>query len=82
MGGDEFTVMLTDIRSKEAITAKVEHIQRIMSEPLGAEFGELTMPSCSIGVACYPMDGEDANTLLSHADSHMYRIERDRSIVV
>lgn len=77
MGGDEFTVLLTDIQSKEAITAKVEHIRRIINEPLDAEYGELNMPSCSIGVACYPTDGEDADALLSHADSHMYRIKRN-----
>lgn len=81
MGGDEFTILLTDITSREAITAKVEHIQQILSEPLGAEFGEVKMPSCSIGMACYPTDGQDADALLSHADSHMYRIKRNLSIV-
>jgi diguanylate cyclase len=79
MGGDEFTVLLTDIHSKDAVTAKVEQILTVMSEPLSADFGEVKMPSCSIGVACYPTDGEDADTLLSHADNHMYRIKRHRS---
>ncbi|MCY1442824.1 hypothetical protein D9M71_592110 [compost metagenome] len=50
-----------------------------MAEPLGAEFGAINMPSCSIGVAFYPADGEDADTLLSHADGEMYRIKRQRS---
>ena len=80
MGGDEFTILLTDMKSREAITAKVEHIHQVLSEPLGAEFGEVKMPSCSIGMACYPMDGQDADGLLSHADSHMYRIKRNFSI--
>ncbi|NAO94845.1 diguanylate cyclase [Halomonas sp. MG34] len=76
MGGDEFTVLLTDIKSAHAVTEKVEQILTVMNEPLGAEFGEVKMPSCSIGVACYPADGEDADTLLSRADSHMYQIKR------
>ncbi|CAD5261906.1 MULTISPECIES: sensor domain-containing diguanylate cyclase [Halomonadaceae] len=76
MGGDEFTVLLTDIKSAHAVTEKVEQILTVMNEPLGAEFGEVRMPSCSIGVACYPADGEDADTLLSRADSHMYQIKR------
>ena len=76
MGGDEFTVLLTDIKSANAVAEKVEQILMVMSEPLGAEFGQVRMPSCSIGVAFYPADGEDADTLLSHADSHMYQIKR------
>ncbi|CDG52960.1 MULTISPECIES: sensor domain-containing diguanylate cyclase [Halomonadaceae] len=76
MGGDEFTVLLTDIKSAHAVTEKVEQILTVMNEPLGAEFGEVKMPSCSIGVACYPADGEDADTLLSRADSQMYQIKR------
>ena len=75
MGGDEFTVLLTDIQSPEAVSSKVEEIVTVMAEPLGTEFGGIKMPTCSIGVACYPTDGEDADTLLSHADGHMYRLK-------
>nr|WP_290701962.1 sensor domain-containing diguanylate cyclase [Halomonas sp. UBA3074] len=82
MGGDEFTVLLTDLHSKEAVAAKVEQIMNAMDKPLDAELGELLMPSCSIGVACYPEDGEDADTLIRHADSHMYQIKRLRSVAI
>ncbi|WP_083007497.1 sensor domain-containing protein [Halomonas sp. GT] len=78
MGGDEFTVLLTDIQSMEAVTRKIDQILTVMAEPLGAEFGEISMPSCSIGVACYPADGDDADTLLRHADSAMYRVKKLR----
>ncbi|MCA1790033.1 MAG: sensor domain-containing diguanylate cyclase [Thioalkalivibrio sp.] len=78
MGGDEFTVLLTDIQSADAVSDKVEQIHSVMAEPLGIEFGGIT-PSCSIGVACYPEDGEDADTLLNHADGDMYRMKRRRS---
>lgn len=76
MGGDEFTILLTDILSEDAVSVKVERIRALVAEPLGAEFGGIDMPSCSIGVAYYPADGEDADTLLSHADNDMYRIKR------
>ncbi|MDQ7735090.1 sensor domain-containing diguanylate cyclase [Halomonas sp. SpR1] len=76
MGGDEFTVLLTDIKSTTAVAEKVDQILTVMNEPLGAEFGEVRMPSCSIGVACYPADGKDADTLLSRADSQMYQVKR------
>lgn len=81
LGGDEFTVLLTDVQSQSAISEKVEQILAIMAEPLGEEYGDLKMPSCSIGVACYPADGEDADTLLRHADVDMYRIKKSRSVV-
>ncbi len=81
MGGDEFTVLLTDIQSQGDVSAKVAQILAVMAEPLGAEFGGMKMPSCSIGVAFYPADGEDADTLLSHADTDMYRIKRQRLAV-
>ncbi|MFJ7883042.1 diguanylate cyclase domain-containing protein [Pseudomonas sp. NPDC096917] len=80
IGGDEFTVLLTDIQSREAASRKVEQILSVMAEPLGAEFEGIPMPSCSIGVACYPTDGVDADTLLSHADDDMYQIKRLRSV--
>ncbi|PSS58455.1 sensor domain-containing diguanylate cyclase [Pseudomonas sp. BBP2017] len=79
MGGDEFTVLLTEVQSQEAVAEKVAQILAAMAEPLSAEFGAINMPSCSIGVAFYPADGEDADTLLSHADGEMYRIKRQRS---
>jgi len=78
MGGDEFTVLLTDIQSTDDVSSKVEQIHAVMAEPLGPEFGGI-IPSCSIGVACYPEDGEDADTLLNHADGDMYRMKRRRS---
>lgn len=78
MGGDEFTVLLTDIHSADAVSRKIEQILRVMAEPFGAELGGIT-PSCSIGVARYPDDGADADALLSHADGDMYRMKRRRS---
>jgi len=80
MGGDEFTVLLTDISSPGAVSEKVAQILAVMAEPLGPEFDGLNMPSCSIGVACYPEDGLDADALLSHADGDMYRVKRQRSV--
>jgi diguanylate cyclase (GGDEF)-like protein/PAS domain S-box-containing protein len=79
MGGDEFTVLLTDIQSEGAVSETVARILAVMAEPLDAQSGAANMPSCSIGIACYPADGEDADTLLSQADDDMYRIKRQRS---
>jgi len=80
MGGDEFTVLLTDVQSRAAISNKLEQIHTIMAAPLGPEFGALKMPLCSIGVAYYPEDGKDADTLLTYADGEMYRMKKHRSL--
>lgn len=75
MGGDEFTVLLTDIQSADAVSKKVEQIVAVVAEPWGTEFAGVKTPSFSIGVACYPADGEDADALISHADLDMYRMK-------
>lgn len=79
IGGDEFTVLLTDFHSEDAVSRKVEQIVAAMAEPLPAEFDGIQMPSCSIGVARYPADGLDPDALLSHSDRDMYRLKGRRS---
>ena len=75
MGGDEFIVLLTDVQSRDDVPGKVKQILDALAEPLGAELGGIGMPTCSVGVACYPADGEDAVTLLGYADDEMYRMK-------
>ncbi|MFP3499527.1 diguanylate cyclase, partial [Pseudomonas sp. SIMBA_059] len=48
----------------------------VMAEPLGMELSGIDTPSCSIGVARFPEDGNDADMLLRHADGDMYRVKR------
>ena len=79
MGGDEFTVLLADCPSPEAIGEHVANILAAMAEPLGAELPGIDAPSCSIGVARFPEDGHDADMLLRHADGDMYRVKRKRT---
>jgi diguanylate cyclase (GGDEF)-like protein/PAS domain S-box-containing protein len=80
IGGDEFTVLLTEVKSRDEISKKLDQIHRVMSEPLPPEFGTLKMPMCSIGVAYYTEHGMDADTLLTHSDSEMYRMKRYRNV--
>ena len=76
LGGDEFVILLTDVHSVDAVAAKAEQIRTVMAEPLHDELDEINMPTCSIGVACYPDDGDDANALLAQADARMYTEKR------
>ncbi|CAI8166951.1 MAG: putative signaling protein [Pseudidiomarina mangrovi] len=79
IGGDEFTVLLTDIQSEHSVVHKVAQIMAIMAEPLGPDFNGLKLPSCSIGVACYPEDGDSAEQLMSYADGDMYHAKKTRA---
>jgi diguanylate cyclase (GGDEF)-like protein len=79
IGGDEFVVLLTDVDAAGAVAAKVDQLLAALAEPLDEALGGVAMPACSIGVARYPDDGEDADTLMSHADAQMYRLKRQAS---
>jgi diguanylate cyclase (GGDEF)-like protein/PAS domain S-box-containing protein len=76
VGGDEFIILLTDIPAGDAVDRKVRQILDCLAEPLDPDLEGISMPGCSIGVACYPDDGEDAESLLAKADSEMYRVKR------
>ena len=71
LGGDEFMVLLPDVHSCEDATAIAERINQILSEPL--EYNEQQFViTPSIGIAMYPDDGEDSDTLVKNADMAMY----------
>lgn len=72
IGGDEFVVMLSDLRSKEQIAEIAEKIIQSISMPFDDLNGHSVEISTSIGVALYPRDGQNVNTLLRHADAAMY----------
>jgi len=71
-GGDEFVILITEISSAKDIICIIERIASVLSGPY--ELGALKLQvTSSIGAAIYPDDGEDADTLLKHADTAMYK---------
>ena len=75
LGGDEFVVVLPTHRAG-AVNAKIEQLRNSISAAVvdiagGAGLG------MSIGHACYPEDGEDAEALLAAADRRMYRMKQE-----
>jgi diguanylate cyclase (GGDEF)-like protein/PAS domain S-box-containing protein len=71
-GGDEFVLLLTETG---AVADAAQVLERVREEVLRSIVlsGQEVQVSCSIGVAVYPHDGGDAETLLMHADAAMYR---------
>jgi diguanylate cyclase (GGDEF)-like protein len=72
MGGDEFTVLLGDIKETDDASTTAQKLVEQFSKPFVAGGRELHTTT-SIGIALYPADGDDVDTLLKHADSAMYR---------
>ncbi len=73
LGGDEFVVLLVDQqKSADRIAATVAKMRAAISAPLEIS-GQTLRVSSSIGLANYPNDGKDADTLLANADAAMYR---------
>jgi diguanylate cyclase (GGDEF)-like protein/PAS domain S-box-containing protein len=76
VGGDEFIAVLGDIAEIEHVEKVVRHLEHIAADPVRLPGGDLTV-TCSIGVALFPQDGEDVETLIRNADTAMYQAKRD-----
>jgi len=72
MGGDEFMLLLPEIAQMEDVAKVAQKILEALREPFGFDGYELHITT-SIGIALYPDDGEDGDTLMKNADIAMYR---------
>ncbi len=76
-GGDEFAVILEGIGHREIAHERGRELVQRLAEPADAA-GSVGTLRASIGVALFPEDGEDATSLLRHADRRMYRAKGRR----
>lgn len=72
MGGDEFVVILNDIKSLEQANETAARILASLTVPLVIA-GKPLVTTVSIGLSLYPRDGEDVGSLLRHSDTAMYQ---------
>ncbi len=72
MGGDEFTIVLEDIQSRQEVVSLAQDILAVVRDTYVIQDLEFHV-STSIGIALYPDDGDNINTLLIHADTAMYQ---------
>jgi diguanylate cyclase (GGDEF)-like protein/PAS domain S-box-containing protein len=75
LGGDEFVLLLQGLTSEQECDAAVQRLLREVARPLSVLPGIVTV-SASIGVALFPRDDNDADTLLRHADQAMYQAKQ------
>ncbi len=74
-GGDEFTVLLPYVEDQTDIAATAERILEALRTPFEMEGHELYI-TFSIGIAIYGADGDDAETLIKHADTALYQAKQ------
>ncbi|MBA3555270.1 MAG: EAL domain-containing protein [Gemmatimonadales bacterium] len=72
LGGDEFTVIMPGLADPEDAGKLARRILSSLAHPFRIESHEIFV-NASIGIAVYPFDGKDLETLLMHADTAMYK---------
>jgi diguanylate cyclase (GGDEF)-like protein/PAS domain S-box-containing protein len=75
-GGDEFVVLLQDVRKPEDAATTARRVLQAVSEIHLADHSELHV-TASIGISIFPNDGLDAETLIKNADSAMYQAKKN-----
>lgn len=74
VGGDEFTVLLPDLRNREDAIVVASKLVGALAQPFAIDGCDVFL-TASVGIAVYPDDGDDSETLLRHADIAMYDIK-------
>ena len=78
VGGDEFTIILMETLEPAGAELVSKKILKSLTQPFNISGKECHIGT-SIGIAIYPEDGEDSETLVKNADSAMYHAKRERN---
>lgn len=71
-GGDEFIMLMEELRDEQDAAYLADKLLRVLAEPHVIQGHELYITS-SIGISLYPRDGDSAEILVRNADAAMYR---------
>ncbi len=71
ISGDEFVLLMEDVKDKRNISLLTERILYEIAKPIHLQHSQTTV-TASIGIALFPQDGEDISELLQNADVAMY----------
>ncbi|RAU21526.1 diguanylate cyclase response regulator [Paramagnetospirillum kuznetsovii] len=77
VGGDEFVVIMKNIRDKQGLARLGANILRTVQTRTAAECGMMESISCSIGIAVFPDDTKSQAEMLRMADAAMYAVKRN-----
>lgn len=74
MGGDEFVVLVDSPADRAHIGTIAHKLLQAVQQPIAWQ-GHTLQVGASIGISCYPEDGETALDMLANADRAMYRVK-------
>lgn len=77
VGGDEFVALLPGCNDVHSAVTVAEGLRACLKLPCNLPEGAFHLDA-SIGIACFPDDGSDPDTLLARADRAMYETKRER----
>lgn len=76
LGGDEFTFLIREISNPKDVAFMAEKIIHALSQPYKVD-GQMVASTPSVGIALYPLNGQDPATLLKNADRAMYQVKEN-----
>jgi diguanylate cyclase (GGDEF)-like protein/PAS domain S-box-containing protein len=76
LGGDEFVLLVMNLDSIDHFEGALARIHHAIAEPITINDRQISV-SASGGMTIYPLDDDDAETLLRHADKAMYRAKQE-----
>lgn len=75
LGGDEFALLLNDSHVEDYL-AVLQRVIEIINQPIVLNNQRVVKVGASIGVAFYPKNGDNVDTLLQCADNAMYQAKQ------
>jgi diguanylate cyclase (GGDEF)-like protein/PAS domain S-box-containing protein len=78
-GGDEFIVMIEEVKGSEHLHSILEAIYTAISEPIYVDEQTTLYPKASIGIALYPDDADTPDELIKAADTAMYAVKKEKN---
>ena len=76
LGGDEFTLIMKNIKNELEAGRIAENLINILSSPYFIDDHKITYISISVGIVVFPKDGREREILVRHADTAMYNAKK------
>jgi len=76
LSGDEFLLILENTEEMDDILNIIEKLKTALLEPFMINENRIEI-TVSIGIACYPSDGDNADQLIHAADQAMYNVKKN-----